>query len=94
VHDLRVALNQSRPTSSTWPTSSNATSFYVVSDAGIDPITRRHRRRWHPADRCREDAEAIVARLAIDEAARRERSSGTAHRRVVLVRDVDAASSS
>jgi hypothetical protein len=49
--------------------------FYVVAYEGIDPITRRHRRRWHLAGRCREDAEAIVARLAIDKEARRERST-------------------
>jgi hypothetical protein len=49
--------------------------FYVVAYDGIDPITRRHRRRWHPAGRSREDAEAIVARLATDQEARRERST-------------------
>jgi integrase len=49
--------------------------FYVVAYEGIDPITRRHRRRWQPAGRCRQDAEAIVARLAIDKEARRERST-------------------
>jgi integrase len=47
--------------------------FYVVSYDGIDPITGRHRRRWHPAGRSREDAQAIVARLATDQEARRQR---------------------
>jgi integrase len=49
--------------------------FYVVAYDGIDPITRRHRRRWHHAGRSRHDAEAIVARLATDRDARRERST-------------------
>ena len=40
--------------------------FYVVAYDGIDPITGRQRRRWHPAGRSRADAEAIVARLATD----------------------------
>ena len=49
--------------------------FYVVAYDGIDPITGSHRRRWHPAGRCRQDAEAIVARLVIDKEARRQRST-------------------
>jgi integrase len=37
--------------------------FYVVAYDGIDPITGRERRRWHPAGRSRVDAEAIAATL-------------------------------
>lgn len=37
--------------------------FYVVDYDGIDPLTRRERRRWHPAGRSRADAEAIAATL-------------------------------
>ena len=39
--------------------------FYVVAYDGIDPITGRERRRWHPAGRSRGDAEAIAACLAV-----------------------------
>ena len=49
--------------------------FYVVAYDGIDPLTRRHRRRWHPAGRSREDAEAIVAQLAFDRDAYRQRAT-------------------
>jgi integrase len=37
--------------------------FYVVAYDGIDPLTGRERRRWHPAGRSRADAEAIAATL-------------------------------
>jgi integrase len=37
--------------------------FYVVAYDGIDPLTGRERRRWHPAGHSRSDAEAIAARL-------------------------------
>lgn len=40
--------------------------FYVVTYDGIDPITRRQRKRWHAAGDCRVDADAIAARLAKD----------------------------
>jgi integrase len=40
--------------------------FYVVAYDGIDPITRRQRKRWHAAGDCRVDADAIAARLAKD----------------------------
>ena len=35
--------------------------FYVVAYDGVDPITGRERRRWHPASRSSGDAEAIAA---------------------------------
>lgn len=37
--------------------------FYVVAYDGTDSATGRERRRWHPAGRCRADAEAIAATL-------------------------------
>lgn len=37
--------------------------FYLVAYDGIDSATGRERRRWHPAGHCRDDAEAIAARL-------------------------------
>lgn len=37
--------------------------FYGVDCDGIDPLTGRERRRWHPAGRSRADAEAIAATL-------------------------------
>ena len=37
--------------------------FYVVAYDGTDTATGRERRRWHPAGRCRSDAEAIAERL-------------------------------
>lgn len=37
--------------------------FYVVAYDGIDLLTGRERRRWHPAGRSRADAEAIAATL-------------------------------
>lgn len=37
--------------------------FYVVAYDGIDPITGREQRRWHPAGHSRADAEAIAANL-------------------------------
>ncbi|MEO6494034.1 MAG: hypothetical protein ABIP99_14490, partial [Ilumatobacteraceae bacterium] len=40
--------------------------FYVVAYDGIDPLTGRERRRWHPAGRSRADAEAIATTLAIE----------------------------
>ena len=40
------------------------TRFYVVAYDGIDPLTGRERRRWHPAGRSRADAETIATTLA------------------------------
>ncbi len=37
--------------------------LYVVAYDGIDPLTGRERRRWHPAGASRTDAEAIAATL-------------------------------
>ena len=51
--------------------------FYVVEYDGIDPRTGRERRRWHPAGRSRDDAEAIAARLEHDRDAARVRTTGS-----------------
>jgi hypothetical protein len=40
--------------------------FYAVIYEGIDPITGRERRRWHPAGTDRAQAEALAARLAAE----------------------------
>jgi integrase len=37
--------------------------FYVVAYDGLDPITGRERRRWHPAGTSRADAEAVADRI-------------------------------
>ncbi len=40
--------------------------FYVVAYDGLDPLTGRERRRWHPAGKNREAAERIAERLDLD----------------------------
>lgn len=40
--------------------------WYAVIYEGIDPITGRERRRWHPAGVERVDAERLAARLALE----------------------------
>lgn len=40
--------------------------FYVVAYDGLDPLTGKERRRWHPAGHDRGDADALAARLAND----------------------------
>jgi hypothetical protein len=37
--------------------------FCAVVYDGLDPLTGRERRRWHPAGQCRADAEALAANL-------------------------------
>lgn len=37
--------------------------FYVVAYDGLDPLTGKERRRWHPAGHDRAEAEAIASRL-------------------------------
>jgi hypothetical protein len=41
--------------------------FYVVAYDGIDPLTGRERRRWHPAGDTRTGAEDPAARLECDQ---------------------------
>ena len=38
--------------------------FYAVIYEGVDPVTGRERRRWHPAGQSRREAELLAARLA------------------------------
>ena len=45
--------------------------FYAVIYEGIDPITGRERRRWHPAGTDRAEAEQLAARLAAESPRRR-----------------------
>jgi integrase len=40
--------------------------FYVVAYDGIDPLSRRERRRWVPVGANRSEAEAIAARISAD----------------------------
>jgi integrase len=42
--------------------------FYVVAYDGLDPLTGRERRRWHPVGSDRDEAEALAARLEVDRA--------------------------
>lgn len=37
--------------------------FYVVAYDGLDPLTGRERRRWHPVGHDRDEANALAARL-------------------------------
>ncbi|MDP8962124.1 MAG: N-terminal phage integrase SAM-like domain-containing protein [Actinomycetota bacterium] len=47
--------------------------FYVVAYDGLDPLTGRERRRWHPAG-TREDAEQVATRLDTDRPGNARRS--------------------
>jgi hypothetical protein len=38
--------------------------YYAVIYEGIDPLTGRERRRWHPAGSCEADARALATQLA------------------------------
>lgn len=42
--------------------------FYVVAYDGVDPLTGKERRRWHPVGHDRAEAEACAARLDADQA--------------------------
>lgn len=42
--------------------------FYVVAYDGLDPLTGRERRRWHPAGCDRHEAEKMVDRIQSDAA--------------------------
>jgi integrase len=41
--------------------------FYVVAYDGLDPLTGRERRHWHPVGSDRGEAEALVDRLRLDD---------------------------
>ena len=40
--------------------------YYAVIYEGLDPVTGKERRTWHPAGTDRAEAEALVARLAAE----------------------------
>ncbi|HKY16291.1 MAG TPA: hypothetical protein VJM33_15295 [Microthrixaceae bacterium] len=40
--------------------------YYAVIYEGLDPVTGKERRRWHPAGTDGSDAEALAARLAAE----------------------------
>jgi len=40
--------------------------YYAVIYEGLDPVTGKERRSWHPAGTDRTEAEALVARLAAE----------------------------
>ncbi len=40
--------------------------WYAVIYEGLDPVTGKERRRWHPAGATREEAEQVAARLAAE----------------------------
>ncbi len=40
--------------------------FYVVAYVGLNPLTGRERRRWHPVGHDRDEAEQLAARLDRD----------------------------
>jgi integrase len=63
--------------------------FYAVVYDGIDPLTGRERRRWHPAGSSRRDAEALAANLEHEAGTTgaHTRSSGSVTLRRFLVED-------
>ncbi len=50
--------------------------FYVVAYDGIDPITGRERRKWHPAGTDRAVAELMARRLGDDARGDARRTNG------------------
>lgn len=40
--------------------------FYIVAYDGLDPLTGKERRRWHPVGHDREEAESVAARIDRD----------------------------
>jgi len=44
--------------------------FYAVIYDGIDPLTGRERRQWHPAGTDRDDADRLARRLGVQASAR------------------------
>lgn len=53
--------------------------FYVVDYDGLDPLTGKERRRWHPAGHDRHAAEQIAARLERDAAGSAPLRGGPVH---------------
>lgn len=53
--------------------------FYVVAYDGLDPLTGKERRRWHPAGSDRHEAEQMAARLEADAAGSAPLRGGPVH---------------
>jgi integrase len=53
--------------------------FYVVAYDGLDPLTGKERRRWHPAGRDRHEAEQMAARIQCDAAGAAPLRGGPVH---------------
>ena len=53
--------------------------FYVVAYDGLDPLTGKERRRWHPVGHDRHDAELVAARIDRDNAGAAPRRGGPVH---------------
>ena len=53
--------------------------FYVVAYDGLDPLTGKERRRWHPVGHDRHDAEAVAARIDRDNAGAAPARGGPVH---------------
>ncbi len=53
--------------------------FYVVAYDGLDPLTGKERRRWHPVGHDRHDAEIAAARIARDNAGAAPPRGGSLH---------------
>ena len=54
-------------------------SFYVVADYGLDPLTGKERRRWHPAGHDRHEATQMAARIERDAAGSAPLRGGPVH---------------
>jgi hypothetical protein len=67
--------------------------FYVVAYDGLDPLTGKERRLWHPAGRNRTDAEAIARKLG-DDHTRAPRKQGPTSVASLPARHVDPAEAS
>ena len=50
--------------------------FYVVAYDGVDPLTGKERRRWHPVGHDRDEAEAVRRRLDLEPRDRRPAIGG------------------
>lgn len=53
--------------------------FYVVAYDGLDPLTGKERRRWHPVGHDRHDAELAAARIDRDNAGAAPARGGPVH---------------
>ncbi len=53
--------------------------FYVVAYDGLDPLTGKERRRWHPAGHDRHEAEQMAARIERDAAGSAPLRGGPVH---------------